>query len=220
VSVTLQQASANALQAWLQSQLSDVTVDTQWPGPDTPAPAKAITILLAGPRFDLHVPERFLSGTFPDSSHVRGVWQIRACEQPLQLDVWANDPITRDDILARLDIVLNAGNSSITGQYNPDPVGDGLILQPLVADDWAATFFDFEFHGPDVTDTPDAVKRSEYRATLRGTSYAMLQVTKTTSRQIAISFKEKLHQTDVAASTDTNDIVTITAAGESHSTGP
>ena len=218
MAVTIQQAASNALQTWIAGQLTGgVVVDSQWPGPDTVLPAKAVTILLAGPRQDSHIPEHILSSVNSGAHQANVTWQYMACEQPLQIDVWATDPIARDDILAQLDQVLNAGNRGVGGT---DSYVDGLLLQPLVADNWANTFFDYEFHSPDIDDTPDSIKRSEYRATMRGTAYMMLQATRLEARQVAIIFKAKLHTTDTAASTDLYDITTITATGESHSTGP
>ena len=49
-SVTVEQAAINALGAWLARTLgAAVTISTQWPEPTKKLPAKAVTILRAGP---------------------------------------------------------------------------------------------------------------------------------------------------------------------------
>jgi hypothetical protein len=55
---------------------------------------------------------------------------------------------------------------------NADPVEHGLAL--LLADGWSG-FVSYWFDEPAITDNPDAVQRSEYRATYRG--WAAMQLT-------------------------------------------
>lgn len=130
------------------------------------------------------------------------VWQIAACTQPVQLDVWADSDVERDDIMARLDTALNAGESALAGVYNPDPVGHGLLL--ALADGWTNSSADFYFDAPDLDDLPDSVGRSVYRATYRGDSNFMLTLSSTTARQQVIKFRAALD------SYPTDDVTEVT----------
>jgi hypothetical protein len=219
MAVTIQQAAVNALATWLTSQLTGgVTVATRWPSPDRPLPAKAVTILLAGARTDIRLDPEILSATNLGDFQTTVVWRLMACTQPLQLDVWAQSDFERDDIMAQLDTALNAGESSLAGAY-ANPVGHGCLV--AVADGWpASTTADFVFNSPDIDDSPESAKRSEWRGTYRGEVHVMLSVTKVSARQVSIVFKQKLHETDTAASTDKYDNTTIDIDGESHSTDP
>ncbi len=197
----------NALVAWLTSQMPGVTFDTRWPSPDRQLPAKMVTILMAGQRQDASVDTRVLASTNVGSNAASFRFQVKACTQPLQLDVWATSDVARDDILAQLDVALNASEQP-AGVYNPDPAASGCLVS--VGDGWEDTFADFDFEGPDIDDSPDSVKRAEFRATIRGECRAMLYVTKQWARQATITFQQKLHETDEAASTDEFETSTIT----------
>jgi hypothetical protein len=100
---------------------------------------------------------------------------MRASTQPLQIDVWAKSDVARDDLLARLEPALNASRARSMpslGLPNADPVEQGLAL--LLADGWSG-FVGYWFDEAAITDAPDAVQRSEYRATYRG--WAAMQLT-------------------------------------------
>jgi hypothetical protein len=58
------------------------------------------------------------------------------------------------------------------GLVNADPVEQGLAL--LLDDGWSG-FASYWFDEPAITETPDAVQRSEYRATYRG--WAAMELT-------------------------------------------
>ena len=216
--VTIQQAAMNALARWLHTSMSGVIIENRWPSGDRKMPPRLVTLLMAGARNDEPIEPKLLSAVNSGSTKTNVVWQLKMCEQPIQMDIWAQSEMSRDDILAKLDIALNAGENSDSGFFNPDPVGCGVLVK--VSDGWVDTTADFFFEGPDLDDSPETIKRSEYRATLRGTLYVMLAVTKESARQKTIIYKQKLHETDVAAPTDLNDISTITVSGDTHSEGP
>lgn len=187
--VTVQQAAANAFAAWLQPQLDDVTVEPRWPSPDKRRPSKSITVVTAGRRVDLPIDLR------PMGSNG---WQIAACRQPFQLDVWTNSDVERDDILARLEDLIHQDQAALPGVLGATP-GYGLLIK--LADGWDAygTIADFVFEEPDLDATSDSTGRSIYRATFRGESYFMLVVTQAYAKQTQINFQLALSETDQAA---------------------
>lgn len=187
MAVSLQQAGNNALATWLVSQLpGDVSISFSWPSPDMELPGKSISILMAGGAFDTPIERQLIKQVNIDALTATGSWQIRSRRQPIQLDVWARTNPERDDLLARLDIALNAGESPVAA--GSDPAGDGLLLN--LADGWVESFADFSFDGPTIDDTPESIKRSEYRATISGDVYLMLYVNKISSRQLLINLSE------------------------------
>jgi hypothetical protein len=95
-------------------------------------------------------------------------WFLRCGIQPLQLDIWANTDVARDDMIARLEPVLNAGFAATGLATNADPFRNGVALK--LGDCWDSSIADFVFLTPDVTDDPQSVSRGEYRATYQGQS--------------------------------------------------
>lgn len=96
-------------------------------------------------------------------------WRLADVEQPVQLDVWATKDVLRDDLMARLVPLLHAGegdSAAVAGIDADQAVRAGTLL--ALADGWTG-YADAEFDAPTFTDTSDTVKRSEYRATYRGT---------------------------------------------------
>jgi hypothetical protein len=178
VKVSIEQAAQNALAAWLARELEDVTVWQRWPEANVRLPARAITVLRAGSRRDEALDVVPIARQDIEGQPGRSIftWRLRACTQPLQLDIWARTDVERDDILARLEPALNASRARSLAALNfprPDePVDQGLTL--LLADEWSG-FAHYWFDQPAITDTPDAVQRSEYRATYRG--WAAMQLT-------------------------------------------
>lgn len=214
MAVSIQQAAANALAAYLTTALSGVVVEQRWPDPAKALPAKAVTILLSGRRKDQPIDYRAINVANVGGTQATSVWQFAFCEQDLQLDVWATSDVVRDDIIARLDTVLNAGQSQVSA--NADPVSEGVIL--ALADGWTAngttSFADFQFDGPDIDDSPNSVIECEFRGTYRGTVSVILTATATTARQAQIVFEQSIDQST------TYDKTTITTSGESNSSGP
>jgi len=177
MSVSIEQAAQNALARWLTRELDGITVWDRWPEANVRLPAKAISVLRAGTRRDEALDPTPIAQRDIEGAPGRAVftWRMRACTQPLQLDVWAHSDVARDDLLARLEPALNASKARSMPSLalvNADPVEHGLAL--LLADGWSG-FVSYWFDEPSITDNPDAVQRSEYRATYRG--WAAMQLT-------------------------------------------
>lgn len=186
MNVTVEQAGINALATWLTNSLGTAAVvSTHWPEPSKKLPAKGVTILRAG------APEEepldpIIVGRADTGPHTSlFTWRLRALRQPLQLDVWAHHHAARDDLLARLDVALNAGMGASLGAASAEPVRHGVVL-PL-GDGYAGTA-DCYFDRPEVFDAPDAAIRSEYRATARGWMEVDLTVTAPGARIAVIRF--------------------------------
>ena len=175
--VSIEQAAQSALARWLTRELPDVTIWDRWPEANVRLPPRAISVLRAGARRDEALDPEPIASRAVEGATVRAIftWRMRACTQPLQLDAWAHSDIARDDLLARLEPALNASKTRSMpslGLTNADPVEQGLTL--LLADGWSG-FVTYWFDAPVITDAPDAVQRSEYRATYRG--WAAMQLT-------------------------------------------
>lgn len=203
--VSVQQASANAFAAWLQVQMPDVTVFSRWPNFRS-LPAKAISVITSGARQDINLTPHLISATNSGSVNTSGIWQVAACFQPYQLDVWTTSHVARDDIVARLDVFLRADASALASAYNPNPVGSGVLI--AVQDGWAAagTIADFSFGNPDTDDTGDEVSADQYRASYRGGAGVMLSVVKTTARQKLITYQQMIFQADQDAETTLHQV--------------
>jgi hypothetical protein len=173
--VSVEQAAANALGAWLKVALgADVVVDTRWPDPGKKLAPRAVTILLAGPPEEELLDPVVVSRADTGPKTALFTWRMRALRQPLQLDVWAQSDLERDDLKQRLRSALNAGMGRTIGARNAMPFRHGVVV--ALSDGWTG-FADCLFDRPLAIDTPDAVKRCEYRLTYRG--YAEVDVTET-----------------------------------------
>lgn len=199
--ISIQQATASALQAYLQARMPDVDVSDRWPNGDKRLPPKAISILMAGRRRDFEIQPHIVA--IDNLTFNRGdyTWGIKFITQPLQLDVWATSDIDRDDILARLDDFLNAGATSLVGALNVDPVENGLILQ-LDSYGWPASIADYEIGGPYINDSPNSIARDEFRATVEIDASALLTVTRTSARQRLIHLAMQLNEEQQTHVTD------------------
>lgn len=195
MSVSIQQAAANAFAAWLASKLPDVEVEPRWPAPDKRKPPKSITLVMAGSRRDTPLDPRVLKKTNTGATQTTATWQVAACSQPFQMDIWTTREVDRDDIIARLDQLLHSGDLSLSGVFNPMPVGHGTPI--AVMDGWEdfGTIADFSFEEPDTDNEADTADRAIYRATYAGDANFMLTVTTVTARQVAINFAQRLSET-------------------------
>ena len=111
--VSVEQATQNALARWLARELDGVTVWDRWPEANVRLPAEGD--LRAARR---NAPRRSARSDADRARDIAGApgravftWRMRACTQPLQLDVWAHSDVARDDLLARLEPVLNASKA-------------------------------------------------------------------------------------------------------------
>jgi len=93
------------------------------------------------------------------------LWRIADVDQPAQLDVWATSDAGRKDLVARLTQALHAGAGESAGAEDAEPVGQDLLL--TLSDGWTGWAV-ADFDAPEIRDTPETVKRSEYRATYAG----------------------------------------------------
>ncbi len=204
MSVTIQQSASNALATFLKSKLSnDIEITSSWTSPDKALPAKAITIITAGARHDEPVDRRLLKSTNNGDTNVDAVWQIAACTQPYQLDVWAHSIFGLDAIMADLDIYLNYGEKGLgAGNYD---VGSGLLLNLANGWDSYGTTADFYFGQPDEMDSSTADRVKSYRATYRGDAHFMLAIPATSARQLLIEFSMFLNG-DTTATTYSTDL--------------
>src|SRR5690349_16248211 len=127
---TVEQAACNALGAWLDSTLTDVTVSDRWPEPDEKLPARAVSILLVGKPDDESVTLRDVQRipVVGDTSVFDYVFRVRARTHPVQLDVWTHNSVNREDVLAQLEDALTAGVSETIG---PSAVGEPVRDGPL-----------------------------------------------------------------------------------------
>lgn len=187
--VSIEQAAANSLASYLATQLPNVTVSPRWPTPSKEMPAKAVTVVPVGRRQEVDhlgdfirvvaIDRAFLfddtgqplvdddGNQLEDTAHKVYTFAVNPIEQPIQLDVWAQNDFDRDDIVARLDNALSQGLVTTGIAANADPFRDGPLL--ALSDGYAGNV-DFTFDGPDKIDNPDAASRSERRATYAGTA--------------------------------------------------
>jgi len=224
--VSIEQAAANALAAFLTTQLSGVTVSPYWPNPSTKLPSKAVTVVPVGRRRETdHLGDfiRVVSSEIIyllddagnslvddngepliDSKSKRYTYTVSAIEQPFQLDVWALTDPDRNDIVARLDEALSLGLGTTIGAASADPFRDGTLL---ALSDGFTGYVDFTFEGPTKDDSAEAASRSEYRATYSG--IAACQRTQQVTLPTLQSVKLKLRVGEVILpDTDTYTILT------------
>lgn len=197
--VTVTQAASNALAAYLAEVLPDVRISSTWPSPDTQLPEKAITIIISGAREDMFFdPEVVGKKQNIDESTAIYTWSIATCKQDFQLDVWATSQPDRDDICARLEDVLRAGDAPAGIEF-PDPVSNDLLLKFDSNDGWDG-YIDFLFDSPIFLDNPNSVQQVEYRATYRGSATFELTVDAVSPRLLRVILKERLFTTETAPS--------------------
>lgn len=165
MSVSIQQAACNALGAYLQSKLSDVTVSYDFPDTERELPALALSILLAGVPHDTPLQPEVIGSVDIDATHKTYRWCVLERSQPIQIDVWSTYQAKRDDLIARLDAILNAGWS--------DQPNSGLVLS--LSDGWDAKAV-FDFDGPSILNSGYSAQMSEFRGSYNGTLRVVLYV--------------------------------------------
>jgi hypothetical protein len=187
--VSVGQAACNALAQWLDATLQDdITVYDRWPEANPSLAPKAISVIRAGRRQRLDV----VTGAQAESQkaispapNAQVNLRLGSFIQPIQLDVWAQSDVERDDMISQLDAALSAGTQQTLGTAalsSDDPVRDGILLQ--LGDGYSGNI-EVLLDEPDVSDDADSVQRSEYRAMYAGEirgSYS-IQVTVPTIKQ-------------------------------------
>lgn len=194
---SVEMAACRALRRYLQAEFDadpawvgkPVVVDERWPEPDSDLPERAVTIITAGERedswlssIDNAVRVTPVSGS---STDVDVTWRVAACEQPIQLDVWATSSVERDSLLADLDRYLHKGEKYTLGIPTGRPVRDGVLLA-LSADDGHQGFADFTFEGHRSLDQGEGLREREYRAIIRGTAAVDLCVVTREKRMLRV----------------------------------
>lgn len=115
------------------------------------------------------------------------IWQISDIRQPMQIDVWTATEPRRNDIEARLVKALNT--STLDGG---DPVQNGCLVQ--LGNGWVGTA-DFVFDTPRLSQTADAVQKSEFRLTYSGYADYSLQVKAQSPRMATLTLQAALAST-------------------------
>jgi hypothetical protein len=233
--ISAQKACANALAQYIAATLAaqgnpDVVVSQHWPQASKALPRRAITVLEAGEA------QRELTQASVTLENVRtsttADYMVQAynARLPMQIDIWASSDVERDDLIARLDDMLNQGCSQLPGVFNPDAFSEGVTL-PMGANtispsstSWNGNSM-FWFESFVETDTPDSTQRSEYRASARGEAQYVYVQTRTLDRLLGINLKLKAHEIGAAGSppsTQLWDIYKVVNAPKSfiYSTGP
>lgn len=178
--ISIGQAAASALATYLGAALTDdIGVVDRWPefgprlfqatSPGEPDFRAVVSVLHVGRRERLSVVmgPRLGDVTPMPGGQVQITWQIGSYVQPLQIDVWAKTDDDRDDVVRQLDELLNAGSNAIPGAPRTDPVADGLALQLDPASGYVG-IADYYLDEPENNEDPEAVIRSEYRASYFG----------------------------------------------------
>lgn len=225
--VSIQQAAANALRAWLVKRLApavhpDLIYD-RWPEATVPLfdvkkeRTQALSILLVGAPTDELFSPVIVSETPINATSEMATWRFRCRRQPIHIDAWAAYDTHRDDLIARIEPAINASNQLTLGDATADIVRIGVTL-PL-ADGWTGVG-EFLFDGPELLQTPDSNQQSEFRATFRGYVDVMLTQTAVTPLIASIILKQKAHTAPVAPSTLFTDVATITRSGVTYTEVP
>lgn len=175
-----------------------VSVEQRWPDPEKRLFPLTVTVLLAGEVQLLLVtptdPDSSEELTPPDPTKKRYRWKVAEATQPLQIDCWATYDVARDDLRARVEAALNAGD-----QTEDWPVPPGLDLALLPADGWVGTA-QYDFRAFSNLDTPNAAQQSEWRATARGEAHVALYIEAVSPRMAHLTLKQLLN--DVSAYPD------------------
>lgn len=214
--VSIQQAAANALSAWLKRQLPDVVFYDRWPEPsvdlfdEAEQRTKVASIVITGKPEDLTTDPVLVSQTEDGPVNLTVVWRYACRRQRIHLNVWTMYEVDRDDIAARLEEALNASETDSLGVANSEAVRSGLLL--TLSDDWEGRA-EFIFDPPENIDTPDSNQQSEFRALFSGYADFMYTRTRTVPSIELLTFKQKAHQT-IHAPTLYTDIATVNGEGQ------
>jgi hypothetical protein len=207
--VSTGQAGCNSLAAWLASQLDPaIKVIAKW-GYKRLNPHPVVTIVPVGKRRreDVHAPFDTVTTNLTSATAALPTQQVKfrvgGYMQNIQLDVWASEYDTRDEVIDMLDDALTAGTAQTLAQYfaaqallgnflTGDVIRDGVLLQ-LREEDGYEGFVDILLDEPDTHDDPDAVARGEFRATYFGEMRGDYIRTRITPRITKLVLKEQVY---------------------------
>jgi hypothetical protein len=197
--VSIEQAAANALTAWIASQMTDCFCSPRWADASMEygqTLGKAITVLYTGdPTVDYVSDDEVVGRTNTSATRADFRFLRSSFNQPYQIDVWATSEVERDDIVARLKDALNASEGATLGRTNADPFRDGVLV---AMGDGRTGYADFLFDSAQKSDTADANARQEFRATYRGV--AQLTESSVANRaRLRPTLHLNAHTTDAAA---------------------
>ena len=138
-------------------------------------------------------------------------WRISDLDQPVQLDLWANNEAYRDDLWQLLEPLLNAPLRASAGPAFSDVGFDSIrygVCVPL-GDGWPGCYADFDFDAPARIEDPESVQRNEFRMVFRG-SCGVFRTIRTQNPRIT---RATLTQTVVGETTASQTTV-VTASGQ------
>lgn len=208
LSVPVQIAATSKLSKYLSGVMPDVQFELKWPDPSKSLPQKAVTIIPAGKRSLVYMEyPQLVSSVDLTPPNKQWRWRVAECEQPIQMDVWAQFSDDRDDIVARLDKYINVGFSQLSTATVSTPTVDQNIVLEL-EDDWLGSVAYYTFDEVDYRDTPDQVQRQEYRATYKGMGFFNLSQNAISPEIAKINIKLKISESDLSA-TDTTTATTF-----------
>lgn len=190
--VSLEQASMNALTAFLTPLMPDVKIWSRWPEPNIKLPPKVITCVFAGEQnyVPLDPVLRDDDTEIVNATTVSATWSLGYLEQPIQLDLWATFDVQLDDMIARLDEILRSGASSLS-VVGGDPFETDLLLE--LAGEWAGTTVDVYISQIRRVMDAEARKRNEYRAFARGIMTAERTAVREAVRLRKIQMRSTVH---------------------------
>lgn len=218
LTVSLEQAAANALRTWLAAQFADATVSGKWPGRAKKLPQRAITVLIAGPLpTDEEVFPEVVDTQIVDATHSVYTWRIACGRLPLQLDMWASSEAYLDDMCARMLDALNTGMGQTIGAFNAQPFRSGVVLP--MGDGWTGNT-DCVFDYAERQHSPEQAQVEEWRATCRGTADVNITLKTTSPRLVSVKLKVKPHESDSAPAGMNFHVATITANGVVYTEAP
>jgi hypothetical protein len=174
-------------------------VHARWPEATTKLAPKTVSVLLAGPREDQFLDPIPIARVDTGQNRALFTWRVRACKQPLQIDVWATSHAARDDLVAQLEQALNVSETKSLGVSNADPVRQGVVLR--LPEPWGG-LSDFLFDSATANDSSDAAQRSEYRATARGSAWMDLTVQAESARLARATLRARITNGGAVATDD------------------
>lgn len=221
---TVEQASLNAFVAYLKETIGSgpnavpdgIEIEPRWPDPSKDLPERALTVFCAGDYEQEWADPELVEGVDPipgDDGSLTYMWHVCEITQPLQMDVWTAFDTERDDILARLQDVLNVGTNALIAPVDPlqDPVQKGVTLNLLVDDGWGDTIAEFTFGKAHRIDDGETADTTKYRAMVMGEVAVGLSVRAKSWKMARIIFLMKYKETRVPLQSDPVDqTITVT----------
>jgi hypothetical protein len=217
--MSVEQAAAKVLREYLQAELDPqfgpvgsperCVVSDRWPERESGLPTRAISIIPAGAREDLHVQEQDIRRENLDGEDGNlklYTWRVAACRQPIQLDIWCRYSSHRDDLCARLEDSLRKGERYTLGLPNGNVIRDGVLLRMDPRDGFQG-YADFTFEGPKKTDTVNGKLESESRATISGFIDVDLTVKAASPRMARVLLQIALDPTTDADAATSPDLI-------------